>query len=64
MDSKLLNDKGVMTRTLIVERRVLIGSLHMFPAIHDFFTRYQLEWMARSVGRYSEELCEISTLLT
>ena len=26
------------------------------PAIHALFTRHRLEWMARDVGRYSEEL--------
>lgn len=28
----------------------------MVPAIHDLFTRHQLEWMARSVGSYNKEL--------
>ena len=47
-----------MTQTLIVEQRVLTGSLHTIPTIHDFFTRHQLEWMAMSVGRYNEELVQ------
>lgn len=52
----MLNDKGVMTRIRTVERRVLKGSLHAVHAIHALFTSHHLEWMARSVGRYSEEL--------
>ena len=55
-DAKLLIDKRVMTRILTVEQRVLTGSVHTMPYIHDLFTRHQLEWMARSVGLYSEEL--------
>ena len=55
-DTKFLNDNGVMTRTLTLERRVLIRSLPTMPEIHNLFTRHQLEWTARSLGRYSEEL--------
>ena len=55
-DAKLLYDKGVLTRTLIVERPVLIGSLHTVPLVHDFFTRNQLERMARRCGSYSEDI--------
>ena len=53
---KLLNDKGVMTRTLTLERRVLIGSLPTMPQIHNLFTRHRMEWTAHPLGRYSEEL--------
>ena len=42
-DTKFLNDKGVMTRTLILERRVLTGSLSTIPEIHNIFTRHRLE---------------------
>lgn len=42
-DAKFLNDKGVITRTLTVERRVLIRSLHTVPAVDDLFTRHRLE---------------------
>ena len=52
----VLNDKGVMTRTLTLEWRVLTGSLPTIPEIHNLFTRHRLEWTARPLGRYSEEL--------
>ena len=45
-----------MTRTLTLEQRVLTGSLPTMPEIHNLFTRYRLEWTARPLGRYSEEL--------
>ena len=50
----MLNDKGVMTQFVIVERRVRIGSLHVVPLEHYLFIRHRLEWMARSVGSYNE----------
>ncbi|TMX01079.1 hypothetical protein EJD97_025233 [Solanum chilense] len=52
-DAKFLNDKGVMTRTLTLERRVLRGSLPTMPEIHNLFTRHQLEWTARPLGHYT-----------
>ena len=45
-----------MTRTLTLERQILMGSLPTMPKIYALFTRKRLEWMARDVGRYSEEL--------
>ena len=54
-DAKFLTDKGVMTRTLTFERRVLTGSLPTMPEIHNL-TRHRLEWTARPLGRYSEEM--------
>ena len=54
-DAKFLNDKEVMTQTLIVERRVLTGSLPTMLEIHNLFTRHRLEWTARSLGRYCKE---------
>ena len=39
-----------------VERQVQTGRLHTVPVVHDFFSRHQLEWMARCVGSYSEEI--------
>ena len=57
-DTNFLNDKGVMTRTLTLERRVLTGSLLTMPEIHKLFTRHRLEWTARSLGRYSGELVQ------
>ena len=56
LDAKFLNDKGVMTRTLTLERRVLTGSLSTMPEIHNLFTRHRLEWTTRPLGRYSEEM--------
>ena len=55
-DAKFLNDKRVLTQTLTLERRVLIGSLQTIPEIHNLFTRHRLEWTARPLGRYSEEM--------
>ena len=49
-DAKFLTDKGVMTRTLTLERRVLTGSLPKMPEIHNLFTRHCLEWTARLLG--------------
>ena len=49
--AKFLTDKGVMTRTLTLERRVLTGSLSTMPEIHNLFTRHRLEWTARPLGR-------------
>ena len=55
-DVKLLNDNRMKTLTLTVERRVLTESLHIVPAVHDFFTRHQLERMVRSVGSYHKDI--------
>ena len=55
-DAKFLNEKGVMTRTLTLERRVLIGSLPTIPKIHNLFSTHRLEWKARPLGRYSDEM--------
>ena len=44
-----------MTRTLTLERRVLTESLPTMPEMQNLFTRYCLEWTARSLGCYSEE---------
>ena len=49
-DAKFLTDKGVMTRTLTLERRVLTGSLSTMPEIHNLFTKHRLEWTARPLG--------------
>ena len=36
-----------------------MGSLPTMPEIHNLFTRHWLEWITRSLGRYSDELvCE------
>ena len=49
-DAKFLTDKGVMTRTVTLERLVLIGSVPTMPEIHNLFTRHRLEWTARPLG--------------
>ena len=41
-DAMFLNNKGVMTRTLTLERLVLTGSLPIMPDIHNLFTRHRL----------------------
>ena len=59
-----------MTQTLTLERRVLTGSIPTMPEIYNLFTTHQLEWTARLLGRYSEELVRefdasyIATLLS
>ena len=45
-----------MTRTLTLERRVLIGSLPTMSEIHNLFTRHHLQWTAHPMGRYNEEM--------
>lgn len=50
------NDKGVMTQTLTLERRVLTWSLPIVPAIHELFTQHRLERKPRDVGHYSEDI--------
>ncbi|TMW82757.1 hypothetical protein EJD97_005030, partial [Solanum chilense] len=58
-DAMSLTDKGVMTRTLTLERRVLTGSLITMDEIHNLFTRNLLEWTARLLGRCSEEMAPL-----
>ena len=55
-DAKFLTDKGVMTQTLTLDRRVLTGSLPTMPEIHNLFTKHHLEWTAHPLGRYSEKM--------
>ena len=55
-DAKILTDKGLMTRILTLEWRVFTRSLPSMPEIHNLFTRHRLEWAARPLGRYSEEV--------
>ncbi|TMW83440.1 hypothetical protein EJD97_001678 [Solanum chilense] len=55
-DAKFLNDKGVMTRTITLEWRVLTGSLPTMPKIHSLFSRHLLEWTERPLGCYSKEM--------
>ena len=50
-----MNDKGGMSQTLTSERQDITGSLPTMPDFYDLFTSHQLEWIARSFGRYSEE---------
>ena len=45
-----------MNQMVTVEQRVLMGSLHTLPTVHDLLTRHRIEWMARSMGSYSEEI--------
>ena len=51
-----MNDKGVMTRLVIVELRFLKMSLHTFLDVHKLFIQHSLEWMALILGSYSEEM--------
>ena len=40
LDAKFLNDNGVMTRTITLERQVLTGSVLTMPEFHNLFTRH------------------------
>lgn len=42
-NAKLLNDKGAMNKLVAVERKILTGSVHTVPIVHDLFTRHRLE---------------------
>ena len=55
-EAKVLNDKGVITRLLTVKQIILIGRLHTILDVQRFFTHHRLEWMARSLGSYSDEM--------
>lgn len=55
-DTKVLNEKGMMTRLVTVEQRLLTGSLHTVPDVHRLFTHHKLDWMARSLGRIARIL--------
>ena len=55
-DITFLTYKGVMTRTLTLERRVLTWSLLTMPEFHNLFTRHRLEWTACPLGRSSDEI--------
>lgn len=54
--AKIPNEKGVMIRTKTIERRFFTGSLHNVPEVHALLIGHRLEWMARCVGCYSEEV--------
>uniref|UniRef100_M1DNZ0 Integrase core domain containing protein n=1 Tax=Solanum tuberosum TaxID=4113 RepID=M1DNZ0_SOLTU len=45
-----------MARLVNEERRVLRGSLHTMPDIHELFQWHRCKWMARSTGFFSEEI--------
>ena len=60
-DEMILNDKGVMTQTLTLERWVLMGSLSMMPEIHNLFTRHRLERIARRLDVILKSWYEDST---
>uniref|UniRef100_M1DHT2 Integrase core domain containing protein n=1 Tax=Solanum tuberosum TaxID=4113 RepID=M1DHT2_SOLTU len=55
-DAKIINDKEKMARLITEERRVLTGSLHTVPDIHQLFNLHKCDWMARDPGTYSEEI--------
>lgn len=52
----MLNEKGVITWLANVERWVLTGSLCTVLDMHTLFNKNKLEWIARSLGLYSEEV--------
>uniref|UniRef100_M1DS47 Integrase core domain containing protein n=1 Tax=Solanum tuberosum TaxID=4113 RepID=M1DS47_SOLTU len=45
-----------MARIINEERRVLTESLHTVLVIKELFKRHMCEWMARSPGKFSEEM--------
>ncbi len=52
----MFNKKGVMTGLVIVEWQVLTERLHTISKVHRLYTRHKLEWMARSMGTYCEDM--------
>lgn len=52
-DTKMLKDEMVT-----MERRVLRGILHTIRYVHILFTHI-LEWMAKSLGSYSDEIVKV-----
>lgn len=55
----MLNDKGVMTKTITVEQRLLTGIFPTMLSIHYVFTRHQLEWTTTILGRYIEVMMRV-----
>ena len=53
-----------MSQTVTLERKVLTESLHTILMVHDLFTRYRFEWIARNVDLTVGRWCESSTPLT
>ena len=52
----MLKDKMVMTQLVTVEGRFLTGSVSIVPEVHILFSSHSLEWMARSLESYSDEV--------
>jgi len=50
------NNKRKMARLIIEERKVLTGSLHTIPDIHQLFNLHKCDWMDRDPGTYSEDI--------
>uniref|UniRef100_M1BA44 Uncharacterized protein n=1 Tax=Solanum tuberosum TaxID=4113 RepID=M1BA44_SOLTU len=43
-------------RGVTEEHRVLTGSLHTVPTIHELFKKHNCDWMVESLFKYSEEM--------
>uniref|UniRef100_M1DZW0 Integrase core domain containing protein n=1 Tax=Solanum tuberosum TaxID=4113 RepID=M1DZW0_SOLTU len=56
--AKMKNDKEKMARLITEERKVLIGSLHTVPDIHQLFNLHKCDWMTRDPGTYSEDIVQ------
>lgn len=52
----VLNFKGVITRLMIVDLRVLTGSLYTVPDVQRLFIQHRLEWIDKSLGSFSVEI--------
>lgn len=52
----MLNEKGVVTLLVTVERRVLTGSLPTVPEVHGLFNMKKFYWMTQDLGIYSEKI--------
>uniref|UniRef100_M1DXE6 Integrase core domain containing protein n=1 Tax=Solanum tuberosum TaxID=4113 RepID=M1DXE6_SOLTU len=55
-DSRMLNEKDRKIRLVTEEHQAITRSLHTTPAIHELFQKHRCEWMARSLGSFSEEI--------
>uniref|UniRef100_M1DX05 Integrase core domain containing protein n=1 Tax=Solanum tuberosum TaxID=4113 RepID=M1DX05_SOLTU len=51
----MLTEKEKIARLVTEEHRVLTGSLHTMPDIHQLFQKHKCEWMAPSPGAFGEE---------
>uniref|UniRef100_M1D9X9 Integrase core domain containing protein n=1 Tax=Solanum tuberosum TaxID=4113 RepID=M1D9X9_SOLTU len=57
-DANMLNEHEKMAKLVTEERRVLTGSLHTAPVIHELFRTHICKWIAWCPGTYIEEIVQ------